>query len=177
MRPLFAVIALGLLAVILEGALAHLLPGRFVPALSLLVAAAAALSLPPLAGLVAAVVLGLGTDMVSGALLGQHAFLRVIEWAATRGLARQLDLVRAGPFAIFAAALVVLDAAGFAALSRGLLGPVPFHLSDGVAVATRAAVTVVFAPAIGSAVRRMVERFGEREARREMRLDTRRPVL
>lgn len=177
MKPAAAWTALALLAVIVEGALAQLMPLRFLPDLSLLAVVAAALRLPAAPALLAAAVIGLGTDMLSGSLLGQHAFLRLLELVLTRGVAGQLDLRRPLPAATFSLALVGVDAVGLVALSRLFLGDFPVAWAELGGLATRALATAVFAPGVLGLAERVVEGLSESERRREMRLDTRRPVL
>jgi hypothetical protein len=176
-KSAFALLTLGWLAVVVQGGLAHLLPGYWVPDLALLITLSAALVLGPITGLAVAAALGLGADMVSGTLLGQLACLRLVEVGFTRVVAGQLDLRRGLPLAIFAFAMVVLDAAGQAALSRLFLGSFPFQPEELAALGIHAAVTAPFAPSVGSLARRVCDRLDEGDARREMRLDTRRAVL
>ena len=177
MKEMLGVLALGLAALVVQGMLARLLPLHAVPDLALLVPLAAALLLEPAAALALATLLGLGADGLSGALLGQHAFLRLLEVGMARGLAGQLDLQRAGPFAVFAAAVVVFDTLGQAGLSRLFLGAFDFRWTELLGFGFRAVGTAVCAPLIAMLVRGLIERLREGEARREMRLDTKRPVL
>jgi rod shape-determining protein MreD len=172
-----ALVALGLAGLWLQSALAVHWPPHWIPDLSLLVPAAAALWLGPVEGLLVAAGLGFATDTLSGSLAGQHALLRVLEFAAIRPVAAQLDLRRARPLVVFAFALSLGDAAGMAALTRLFLGPLGLSAGDLGALAARAAVTALAGPFVILAARRLVERLGESDARREMRLDTRRPAL
>jgi rod shape-determining protein MreD len=172
-----AVLVLGIGMVVMQSALGTILPVHLVPDLGLLVTVAAALLLGPAEGLLVAAAVGFGADMLSGALLGQHAALRLCELALTRGLAAQLDLRRPIPLAIYTGGLYLLDALGMAGLARVFLGAFPVTLHDLAAVAARAAVTALFAPALAGAARSLVRWIGEEESRREMRLDTRRPLL
>ena len=177
MRPTLALLGLGLLAALVQGALAQLVPAVAVPDLSLLLTLAAALVLGSGGGLIVAAGVGLGTDMVSGTLLGQLACLRLLEVVLTRGIAGQLDLRRGVPLAVFAFAMVWIDGVGQAALSWIFLGEFPLQPGELLTLALRAAATAPFAPLVGAFVRRLCERLDESEARREMRFDTRRPVL
>jgi hypothetical protein len=173
----FALLGLGWLAVVVQGGLAHLLPGHWVPDLALLLTLSVALVLGPISGVLVAAALGLGADMVSGTLFGQLACLRLVEVGFTRVVAGQLDLRRGLPLAIFAFAMVGLDAAGQAALTSLFLGGFPFQLSELATLGVHAAVTAPFAPLVGSVARRVCDHLDEGDARREMRLDTRRAVL
>ncbi|MEN8160471.1 MAG: hypothetical protein ABFS41_10410 [Myxococcota bacterium] len=177
MRSGFALLALGWLAVMVQGGLAHLGPAHWVPDVALLFTVAAAVVLGPGTGLVVAVALGLGADMVSGTLLGQLACLRLVEFGLTRVVAAQLDLRRGLPLAIFAFAMVALDAAGQAGLARLFLGSFPVQPEELLTLAVHAAVTAPFAPFVGSLARRLCDRLEEGDARRELRLDPRRAVM
>jgi rod shape-determining protein MreD len=172
-----ALLGLGWLAVVVQGALAHLWAAHWVPDVALLFTVAAALLLGPGTGLVVAAALGLGADMVSGTLLGQLACLRLVELGFTRVVAAQLDLRRGLPLAIFAFAMVVLDAAGQAGLSRLFLGSFPVQTEELLTLGVHAAVTAPFAPFVGSLARRLCDRLDEGDARRELRLDPRRAVM
>jgi rod shape-determining protein MreD len=177
MRPALALLLLGWLAALVQGGLAHLLPGWAVPDLSLLVTIAAASALEPGYGLVVAAGIGLGADMVSGPLLGQFAFLRLLELAVARLVAGQLDLRRGLPLTVFAFALVGIDGLAQVGLGRLFLGSFPLQPVELLGLAARALVTAPLAPSAAALSRRLRESLDETEARRDMRLDTRRPVL
>jgi len=177
MRPALALLLLGWLAALVQGGLAHVLPGWAVPDLSLLVTIAAAAALEPGYGLVVAAGIGLGSDMISGPLLGQFAFLRLIELTLARGVAGQLDLRRGLPLTVFAFALVLFDGLAQLALGRLLLGSFPLQPLELLGLAGRALVSAPLAPFAAAFSRRLRDRLDESEARRDMRLDTRRPVL
>lgn len=177
MRPALALLLLGWLAALVQGGLAHLLPGWAVPDLSLLVVIAAATALEPGYGLVVAAGIGLGADMVSGPLLGQFAFLRLMELAVARLVAGQLDLRRGLPLTVFAFALVEIDGLAQIGLGRLFLGSFPLQPLELLGLAARGLVTAPLAPSAAALSRRLRESLDETEARRDMRLDTRRPVL
>lgn len=177
MRPALAVLGLGGLGVALQGALADLLPRAVVPELGLLAVVGAALVLGRGSGMAVAFLLGLGADLLSGALLGQQAALRLLAFAVTVGLGGSLDLGRGLPLAVFVFALVLGDGIALLGLTRLFLGPVPVSLGELEVLAGRAALTAALAPAAAGLFRGLVRRLAEGEARREMRLETRRPVF
>ena len=177
MRPALAWCGVGLLLIVLEGVLTHGLSARYVPDFSLLATIAAALAFPPGRGMILAVVFGLGTDMLSGSLLGQVALLRLLEFGLARSLAGQLDLRRGVPAAVFAATLVVIDSLGLVGLSRLFLGEFPVAWSELAGLAPRALLTGAFAPFVLRLALRLGDALSESDARREMRIETRRPVL
>ena len=176
MRPAFVWCVIGLLGVALQAMLAAQLPmGQ--PDLSLLGALAAALVLGPAEGLIVACVLGFGADMVSGSMMGQHAFVRVIEFAVVRGFAGQLDLRRIAPQIVVGFALSLLDAALMAGVSLLFIPSFAVAWSALGGLTARATMTGIAAPFVGRLARTVTEWLSETEARREMRLETRRPVL
>ncbi len=102
MKANLAVLALGLAALIVQGALARTLPPPWCPDLAWLVVIGVGLRWPTfLSGLLIAVVLGYSMDLVSGSLMGQHAFMRLISYLAAALASRQLDLSGAIPVSIF----------------------------------------------------------------------------
>ena len=178
MREALALFAAGIVAVALESGLLSWLPFAAVPALALLFPVAAALLLGPVGGLLVSAALGFGADMLSGSLLGQHAFLRLFEFVLVRAATRQFDLVRPLPFALFALAVALADAAGSAALIQFFLGDFQPELRALSSVALRSLTTAAAAPLVLALARRIVAwGGGELDARRAMRLDTKRPVL
>ena len=178
MREALVLFAAGVIGLALESALLAHLPFAAVPALSLLFPVAAALLLGPASGLVVSAGLGFGADMLSSSLLGQHAFLRLLEFVIVRAATGQFDLVRPIPFALFAFAVALADAAGSAGLIAFFLGafaPDPRGLG---LVALRALTTAAAAPLVLALARRVVAwGSGDLDGRREMRLETKRPVL
>jgi cell shape-determining protein MreD len=169
------VAVLGLLAVALQGALMDLLPPRFVPELGVLAAVAAARVLGRASGLMVAFGVGLAADLLSGALLGQHAALRMGAFLVTVAVGGSLDLQRPVPLAVFVWALALGDAVASLGLTWLFLGPVPLAARDAAPLVVRAAVTAALAPGAVGLAREVVRRLDERQARRDMRLDTRRP--
>jgi len=177
MKPAIALCLLGVVAVMLESVLADAFPVRLLPDLPLLVTVGMALTLSPGPGLAAAAVLGLATDMDSGALLGTHAFVGLLEFALARMVAAKLDLRRGIPFAVFAFGLQALDSALMLAISRLFAPGFVLAASDVVSSLVRCFPTAIVAPAVSVLARRVVALQKEAEARREMRIETHRPVL
>jgi rod shape-determining protein MreD len=177
LRLAAALLAVAVTALIFQGSLAVFLPDSVVPDLVLLLAVSGAVALPPVAGVLLAVGGGYGADLLSGALLGQHALLRVIAFMATRAVASQFQLRRAFPLFVFVFVLAVADAlllAGLGRLFQAAPIPAPATLAT---VVVRALVTAALAPAFLKLVVGLRERLVEGETRREVRLETRRPVL
>jgi rod shape-determining protein MreD len=176
-RTPLAWLLLGVVAIAACGALTDLLPARVVPDLSLLAAFAAALVLGPAEALVLAAGFGLAADMLSGALVGQHAFARVFEVVALRAVAGQLELRRPAPQMAAVFVLEIADALLLAGTSALFLERFPLDARVAFDAAVRALVSAGLAPLVARAARALQEAVGEGENRREMRLETRRPVL
>lgn len=178
MRDGLVLFLAGAIGLAVESALLSRLPGVLVPALSLLFPVAAALLLGPLAGLLVSAALGFSADALSGSLLGQHALLRLVEFAVVRLVVGQFDLLRPVPFAAFAFGVALADAAGSAALIQFFLGDFATDRSAVLHVALRALPTAVAAPLVLALARKAVALGGgDVDVRREMRLETKRPVL
>jgi len=177
LRRTLVLLATGVLAVSFQGAIAGFFPVALVPDASLLFSVAAALLLGPVEALCVATLLGLSSDLLSGALLGQGAFLRILEVGITRVVSAQIDLRRAFPILVFVLALSTFDALGMAALLRivgGGLGPLDAagilpHLG-------RIASNALFAPLFALLARALAESVDD-QSRRELRLATRRSSL
>jgi cell shape-determining protein MreD len=84
------------------------------------------LQLPVVAGLLLSTALGGVVDVLSGALLGQHAMLFVLAFGATRVAASQLDLRRGLPTLVLVATLSVGQGLLAVALSRLFRGRAPW---------------------------------------------------
>ena len=110
MRTGLALLALGALAPMLQSALAPYLSAALCPDLGLLLVVAVGLSARSVAGgLLFSVFVGFVADLLSGALLGQHALLRVLAFAAARSANVHVNLVGVGAKGVFVAALTVLN--------------------------------------------------------------------
>jgi rod shape-determining protein MreD len=178
MRRVLALAGLGLAALILQSVATAVLPVRFVPDLALLLAIAAAVSAAPIEGMLLATGVGYGADLLSGALLGQQALLRLAAFGVTRAVSGQFHLKRGLPLAICVASMTVADAAGTAGIGWLFASDPWLGLHDPLALATRAVVNALVAPFAVGLLDAVLELLTEREARRrDVRLETRRPVL
>jgi hypothetical protein len=110
LKTLLALLALGALAPMLQSALAPYLSAALCPDIGLLLVVALGLSGRSVAGgLLFSGFVGFVADLLSGALLGQHALLRVLAFAAARGANVHVNLVGVGAKGIFVAVLSVLN--------------------------------------------------------------------
>jgi rod shape-determining protein MreD len=126
MKPALALFAVGVGALLLRGVLSGVLPAGLCPDLALVVVVAVGLQLPGIAGLLLATALGGVVDVLTGALLGQHAMLFVVAFGTTRVAASQLDLRRGLPTFVLVAALSVGHGLLAVALSRLFRGSAPW---------------------------------------------------
>jgi len=126
MKPALALLAAGIGALLLRGVLSGVLPAGLCPDLGLVVVVGVGLQLPGTAGLLLATVLGGLVDVLTGALLGQHAMLFVMAFGVTRLAASQLDLRRGLPTFVLVAALSAGHGLAAVALSRLFSGSVPW---------------------------------------------------
>ena len=175
MRSALALLALGGVALVVQSVAGNHLPPGAVPNLSLLVMVAIGLHLPTARGLALAAALGYAADLLSGALLGTHALLRMLACATTRLANRRLDLRRGLPLAAFAAVLTVADAAGLALLFRAVTGRAALDVSLLPLLGSQVLVNALAAPlvvALAALVLRWVT--PEESTRRLVRLEPRR---
>jgi rod shape-determining protein MreD len=174
-RGALALLALGVLCLAVQSVAGIHLPQGAVPDLSLLVVVAAGLLLPVPAGACISVLLGYAVDLMSGALLGQHALLRLVAYAGTKLANRRLDLRRPLPLSAFVAALTIADTLGVVLTTRALGGRAPLELGLAPVLGLQILVNAAAAPlisALASAVLRWVT--PEDSARRVVRLEPRR---
>jgi rod shape-determining protein MreD len=173
-KPLLAVLGLGIAAPMIQGGAGKLLPASLCPDLGLLLVVAIGLSWRSTAGgLLLASGLGFVTDLLSGSLLGQHALLRVFAYGAARIGARQLNLRGALPQAMFVACLTVANALVLLALTA-FFAPGSAVWVPPSELLTQAAVNALLAPPVAAGVAALIGRLGDEEGgRRLLRLEPR----
>lgn len=119
MKPVLVILVLGALAPMIQGVAGAVIPARFFPDLALLFTLALGLCWRGTGGgLLLAASLGYLTDLLSGALLGQHVLLRVLAFGAARLGARQLNLRGPLPLASFAFGLTLANALALGGLTE-----------------------------------------------------------
>jgi len=155
MRAVLGLAAAGLFALVLRGALAGVLPPRLQPDLVLIVVVALGLELPGAVGLLVAAGLGCLADVLTGALLGQHALLFMMASAVTRLAGAQLDLRRAMTGAFLVAGLSLSLGVGSAALSGLFAGGVVWPAAG--RLLAQAGVDGLVAPLLLPALSRLVQ--------------------
>jgi len=173
MKRIGGLFALGLLALPLQSVLARFLPPPACPDLGLLVVIGIGLCLRSMQGLWVCALLGYATDLLSLSLLGQHAFLRVLLFGATRVGSRHLNLMRMPPRLVFVAMLTVATGLVGAVLTRLFVGTSPVDWVFFRDLILHALVTTAFALPVTRIVEWLNGRLASEEdaPHRPMRLD------
>lgn len=123
MKSISALSLLGLAALVVQGALARTIPPPWCPDLAWLVVIGIGLRWPGfLSGMLVAVLLGYAMDLVSGSLMGQHAFMRLFSYLVAAAVSRQLDLSGGLSVAIFVFGMTVLYGLGIMATLSFFVG-------------------------------------------------------
>ena len=170
-----ACLAVGCL--IVQSVAALLLPAQLVPDLVLLVAVACALTVPSAAGMLVVALAGFGADLLSGALLGHHALLRLGAFGFTWAISAQFHLKRALPLMVLVFCLAAADALLQMGLTRLFAGSWLVAPEALRGVLPRAGLTALLAPLVSGLFQRVALGLTEGDRRREVRLDTRRATL
>ncbi len=154
MRQVPGLVALGCIALLVQGTLGTFAAAWLFPDLAFLVAVGAGVSIAPGGALLVAAFLGYATDLLTGALLGQHALLLALAVAATRIANRALNLQRPLPRAALVAGLVLAYGLGTAGLTRLFAGAADLGPAFFRQLAFHACVSALCAPAAIAAVGR-----------------------
>jgi rod shape-determining protein MreD len=175
-KPAVTLLLIGALAVMVQGAAAGWMEQRAVPDLGLLIVVALGTRWRSLAsGIVLAALIGYLADLMSGSLLGQHALLRMLAFAAARVGSRSLNLRGALPQAVFVGILTLLNALGVAVLTAFFAPDAGFGLASAGALLTHAGVNAVFAPLVALGTDRVLGLVSDDDAgRRLLRIEPRR---
>lgn len=169
MRADLALFGLGLLALIVRGAAAGFFPSVWLPDVGLLVVLAIGVTRAGARGLILSAALGYTADVLAGSLFGQHALLWILAFAATRVAARQLDLRRLLPFAVFAAGITALDGAGLVMATRFFAGTASIDTRFLGDLAAQVGVNAFVAPLVRALAWGILEAIGvDERARRPL---------
>ena len=176
MKPVFALFLVSAFAVMVQGAAAGQMEHRYVPDLGLLIVIALGARWRSLdSGFMLASLIGYLADLLSGSLLGQHALLRMLAFAAARVGSRSLNLRGALPQAVFVGVLSLFNALGVAALTAFFAPGVGFGLAPAGALLTHAGINAVFAPLVALGTDRVLRLVSDDDAGRHLlRIETRR---
>jgi rod shape-determining protein MreD len=163
-KRVFGLLGLGAVALTLQGAVASFVPARFCPDLGFLLVISLGLAWrSPVGGVCVSAAIGFATDLLSGALFGQHALLRLAAYATARFGSRHLNLRGPLPQAAF-----VMGLTGANALAMALLTSFFSPGSGAGIVALRellpqALANAVFAPLVAFVTERAVARLGDED--------------
>jgi len=162
-RTVAALALLGAAALVMGGVLSGVLPVGWCPDLALVVVVGLGLRRPGPSGLLLAAGLGCLADVLTGALLGQHALLFSLAFVVTRLAGFQLDLSRPLPVGFLVAGVSIVHGIGSVALSRFFAGaatwPSPGRLAG------QAAVDALVAPLVLPLLTLVVQALGEDDRR------------
>lgn len=164
MRLGVALWSLAVIGLLLQGALATFVPAFLCPDFALVMVLSIGMRWEGFAsGAILAALLGFATDLLSGALLGQHALVFLLVFATGQLAARQLNLRSAlslmttGASVVLAGGLLLVSLSGF---SHGGGGGWFGRLD----LLSRAAVSALFTPPIYALVQRCAARLNDEEA-------------
>jgi rod shape-determining protein MreD len=163
-KAVLAVLLLGFAALVIQGALALTIPPPWCPDLAWLVVVGVGLRWPGfLSGLLVAVPLGYAMDLLSGSLMGQHAFMRAASYIAAAVASRQLDMSGPLPVAIFVFGMTILYGLGIVAMLSFFLGSNVAGLDVVSSALGHGIANVLAAGPMIALVDRVVMRFSEDE--------------
>jgi len=166
-KSILAVLLLGFTALIVQGALARTIPPPWCPDLAWLVVIGVGLRWPGfLSGMFVAVPLGYGMDLLSGSLMGQHAFMRLISYLMAAMAARQLDLSGGPAVAIFVFGMTFLYGLGIVATLSFFVGSGVIGFDVLTSALGHAIANVIAAGPMISLVERVLARFSDEEVSR-----------
>jgi rod shape-determining protein MreD len=175
-KPAVALLLISAFAVMVQGAAAGWIEQLAVPDLGLLIVVALGTRWRSLAsGIALAALIGYVADLLSGSLLGQHALLRMLAFAAARVGSRSLNLRGALPQAVFVGILTLVNALGVAVLTAFFVPDAGFGLASAGALLTHAGINAVFAPLVALGTDRILGLVSDGDAgRRLLRIEPRR---
>ena len=176
MKPAVALLLVSAFAVMVQGAAAGLIGHFIIPDLGLLIVVALGTRWRSLAsGIVLAALIGYLADLLSGSLLGQHALLRMLAFAAARVGSRSLNLRGALPQAVFVGILSLVNALGVAVLTTFFAPDTGFGIASAGALLAHAGINAVFAPLVALGTDRLLGLVSDDDAgRRLLRFEPRR---
>ncbi len=176
MKRVAGIVILVFVVPMLQGALAPYFPAAFRPDLALLVVLGLSLCWRnPATGLVLAAGCGFVVDLFSAGLLGQHALLSVVAFAASRVLSVHVSLAGVLSRMLFAAALTAAHATALTALTSFFTPGAGFDWLRPATLVPLMLVNAILAPMVTTAVAVVAAWVaGDDKSRRLLRLETRR---
>jgi rod shape-determining protein MreD len=168
-RPV-GLLVLGLAALLVQGTLATFAPVFALPDLVFLTVVGVAIAAGGAEGLLVSAALGYAMDLLTGALLGQHALLLVTAYAVTRVANLRLNLMRPVPRVAFIAALTLAYDLGHAGLARLMSGAADIDWNFARNLLVHAAVNAACAPMGVALVQRAAALLAGEEEGARMRL-------
>lgn len=164
-----------LLLVGAQAALSAWLPAAWLPNVSLLGVAAAAIVLAPVPGLLTCAALGFFTGALSEASAGMYIFLRVLEWGLVRRFEVQFGFEERRSWFAMVFLLTLFDSLLLFALSAPAHGLFVPTLSELGMVLPHALASALFASPVLALARRVHAALSERKVYEKMPIDIHRP--
>lgn len=176
MKRALAAFVIGLLALGIQAGLATSIPRELCPDLGLLVVIAVGLHWDDAtSGLLVSSALGFAADLLSAAVFGAHALLRVLAFTVTAVVRSQVDLRGGATLALFAANLTLLYSLGVLFLSGLTAGSGEAVSWSGIGgMFPHAAINGVFAPVVYALVSRVCDRAEGEASRPGLEIDANR---
>jgi len=148
-----------------------LIPPPWCPDLAWLVVIGVGLRWPGfLPGLLVVVPLGYAMDLLSGSLMGQHAFLRVLSYLVAAIASRQLDLTGGLPVSIFVFGMTIFYGLGIVATLSLFVGSEATSFGVLTSAVGHGVANVIAAGPMIAMVERIIARFSDEELGRRVEL-------
>jgi len=174
LKRALALVALGLFSPMIQGAMVPYLPRGACPDAGLLLVIAIGLSLrSAIGGVALTAFIGFVSDLLSGALLGSHAFLWILVFAIARVTSLHVNLHGAFMQMALAASLTAFTAFGLASLTSFFGSVGVRELVAPAELLRQTIVNALLAPIAMAVVARLIIRLGNDDGRRVLRLDPR----
>jgi hypothetical protein len=171
-----AIALLFLFAPMIQGALGLFVGAGWIPDVGLLLVTALGLGWPgalPVA-LLLVTLAGFVTDLLSGALIGQHALVWLCAFGAARIVSAHVNLHGAPTQMVLAAGVTAGSALALGALSAFFSPEAGPQLAGGFALLRQAAVNALASPLVVAALTALLARLDDDSGRRVLRLEPRR---
>lgn len=174
MKRLLVLAAIGLFGPIVQGAVSPFVPPDLCPDIGLLLVIALGLTFRnTVAGIGLAAWVGFVCDLLSGALLGQHAIARVFAFSVARLAGFQMNLRGGFTQLTLTAAITVMSALLLSGLTAFFTASTAAPMASAVELARHAAVNALLAPLVVPLVGQLIALTGDDEHRRVLPLEPR----
>lgn len=165
MKAAVALFGLAWAGLVVQGAVATFVPAAYCPNLALILLLCIGLQWEAFSsGAMLAAAIGFSTDLLSGALLGQHALLFLCVFAVARIAARQLNLPSAASLVAIGAVVGFLFGGGQVFLSVLFFGTDSANSYWRPDLLMRVGISALFTPVIFPLVQSLMARLSDKDA-------------